>query len=158
MSNFDSNGKVHMVDISEKGDTLRMAKARGEIFLKRKTIDAIKNGELKKGEVLSTAKIAGIMAAKSVSNVIPLCHPLNITYVDLSFKVNEEKSSICVESIVELTGKTGAEIEALFSVSVACLTIYDMCKFMDKEMMIGSIFLIEKAGGKSGHYKRDKKL
>ncbi len=158
MSNFDSNGKVHMVNISKKSDTLRTAKACGEIFLKKETIEAIKNGEIKKGEVLSTAKIAGIIAAKSVGNIIPLCHPLNVTYVDLNFEIDEDKSSIWVESTVELVGKTGAEMEALFSVSVACLTIYDMCKFMDKEISIGSIFLVEKAGGKSGHYKRDRKL
>jgi cyclic pyranopterin phosphate synthase len=154
MSHFDEKGKIHMVDVTKKADTERFAWAQGVVCLNKETFLKVKKGEIKKGEVFATAKVSGIIAAKKTWELIPLCHPLNITFIDILFIFDEEKSSIIVKSFVKLTGRTGAEMEALTAVTVACLTIYDMCKSYDKGIQINSIHLLEKSGGKSGHYKR----
>lgn len=139
-----------MVDVSPKTITLREARAYGEIQIKPEVIKKIKHGATAKGNVLAVAKIAGIMAAKRVDELIPLCHSLNLDSVDLRFDVKANR--IAIESLVKTHGKTGAEMEALTAVSLACLTIYDMVKSLDKEMTIGPIYLLEKKGGRSGHY------
>lgn len=151
-THFNENGRAYMVEVTDKSDTLRVAVARGEIVMKPSTIEAIKSSGIKKGDVLNVAQVAGIMGAKRTSDVIPMCHPLMLTGVNLNFKVLEDR--IIIEGTVKTYGKTGVEMEALTAVSVAGLTIYDMCKAIDKEMVIGSVRLIEKTGGKSGHYIR----
>jgi cyclic pyranopterin phosphate synthase len=142
-SHLDEQGKARMVDVSSKPDVKRTAIAKGSIVLAEETIKLIKNNQLKKGDVLAAAKLAGIQAAKKTSDLIPLCHPLLLTNIDLSFKINMDK--IEIEARVECTGKTGVEMEALTAVSVAALTIYDMCKAIDKKMRIGDIFLWQKS-------------
>lgn len=154
MSYSDENGKIHMVDVTRKADTERFAWAQGVVCLNKETFLKVKKGEIEKGEVLTTAKVSGIIAAKKAWELIPLCHPLNISYIDILFMFDEEKSSIIVKSFVKLTGRTGAEMEALTAVTAACLTIYDMCKSYDKGIQINNIYLLEKSGGKSGHYKK----
>ncbi len=155
MGQFDESGHIRMVDVTPKKETLRIARAHAKVNMKRETLEKVVSGDIEKGDVFLSAKIAGILAAKKTGDLIPLCHPLNLTFVDIAFKVNEEESSVEIESFAELTGKTGVEMEALVAVSVAALTIYDMCKSMDKEVEISEIFLAEKSGGKSGHYVRD---
>lgn len=152
MSHLNKNNEVNMVDVSGKNETVRVAKAYGKILMSKELIKMIKENKVKKGNVITTAKIAGIMAAKKTSELIPLTHPLNIEKVDLTFTINED--NIEVESLVKLTGKTGVEMEALTAVSVALLTIYDMGKAVDKRMEITDIYLLEKSGGKSGNFKR----
>ncbi len=154
MGQIDENGNIRMVDVTPKKETLRIAKAHAKIKMKREALDKVLSGGVEKGDVFTSAKIAGILAAKKTGELIPLCHPLNLTFVDVEFKVNKEESTIEVETLAELTGKTGVEMEALVAASTAVLTIYDMCKSMDKEMEISEIFLVEKSGGKSGHYVR----
>ncbi|MDY6863756.1 MAG: cyclic pyranopterin monophosphate synthase MoaC [Thermodesulfobacteriota bacterium] len=149
-SHLGDDGKVKMVDISEKDATLREARARGRILINKDLFMAIKENSLKKGPVLETAKIAGILGAKNTHLLIPLTHPLFIEHIDLSFTVKSKE--IEITSQVKLKGKTGAEMEALTAVSIAALTIYDMAKSVDKNMKIMDISLIEKKGGKSGHY------
>ncbi|MCI4463327.1 MAG: cyclic pyranopterin monophosphate synthase MoaC [Caldisericum sp.] len=156
MSQFDEHGKAYMVDVTNKDETVRTARGFARVILSGETLEKIKQGEIHKGEVLTVAKIAGIMASKKVSDLIPLCHPLNLTFSDLTFRLIDEPPSIEIESFVELKGKTGAEMEALTSVSVAALTIYDMCKSIDKNIEIKDIYLLEKTGGKSGTYRREK--
>jgi len=152
MSHINKNNEVNMVDVSGKNETVRIAKAYGKIVMSKELIKMIKENKVKKGNVITTAKIAGIMAAKKTSELIPLTHPLNIEKVDLTFTIN--KNNIEVKSLVKLTGKTGVEMEALTAVSVALLTIYDMGKAVDKRMEITDIYLLEKSGGKSGNFKR----
>lgn len=142
-SHTDIQGKAKMVDVSGKPDVKRIAVARGEIALAPETIRLIKENQLKKGDVLAVAKIAGIQAAKKTSELIPLCHPLFLTNIDVSFEIRKDR--IEIESIVECVGKTGVEMEALTAVSVAALTIYDMCKAVDKKMKIGEIYLWQKS-------------
>ncbi|MBU0672371.1 MAG: cyclic pyranopterin monophosphate synthase MoaC [Candidatus Margulisbacteria bacterium] len=142
-SHTDESGKAKMVDVGGKPDLKRKAVARGSISLAAETVNKIKDNQMKKGDVLSVAKIAGIQAAKKTHELIPLCHPLSLTNIDLSFEVKEDKVSI--ESKVECIGKTGVEMEALTAVSVAALTIYDMCKAVDKNMNIGGIYLCHKS-------------
>lgn len=142
-THFDQNGKAQMVDIKEKENMFRQAIAKGSIKLKSQTIALIKKNQIKKGDVLSAAKIAGITAAKKTSDLIPLCHPLLLTKVDLNFRI--QKENIEIEAIVECIGKTGVEMEALTAVSIAALTIYDMCKAVDKNMVIGDIYLWQKS-------------
>ncbi len=154
MGQIDENGNIRMVDVTPKKETHRTARAHAKITMKPEALKRIAEGSVAKGEVLTSAKIAGILAAKKTGELIPLCHPLNLTFVDIRFKVDEGKSAIEIESFAELTGKTGVEMEALIAVTTAALTIYDMCKSMDKEMVISDIFLAEKSGGKSGHYVR----
>lgn len=154
LTHFDEEGRARMVDVSEKEDTDRVAIARGRIDMKSETLARIRSGQIAKGDVLAVAQVAGIMAAKQTSSLIPMCHPLVITGAKINFKL-EEPGTVFIEALVKITGKTGVEMEALTAVSVAALTIYDMCKAIDKTMAIGEIYLLEKMGGKSGHFKRD---
>ncbi len=154
LTHVDKKGKARMVDVTAKEITEREAVAKGSIFMKRDTLKAILANEIKKGDVLGTAKIAGIMAAKKTGALIPLCHPLNIDSVDILFEPIQKTNCIDITAIAKASGKTGVEMEALAAVSVAALTIYDMCKAMDKGMIISDIRLIKKTGGKSGTYLR----
>lgn len=153
LTHIDSNGNAVMVDVSEKDKTERTATAIGSIYMEEKTLKLINNKNIKKGDVLSIAQIAGIMAAKQTSNLIPLCHPLNLTSVKLELTANNENNSIDIISTCRLTGQTGVEMEALTAVSIAALTIYDMCKAVDRSMRIGDIRLTHKTGGKSGEFR-----
>ena len=153
-THFDQAGNARMVDVSAKDDTVRRATARGRITLSKKAYDMVRTGSMKKGDVLGVARIAGIMAAKKVDHLIPLCHPLAITGVDVLFDFTDDACTIEIESTVGITGKTGVEMEALTAVSVAALTIYDMCKAVDKGMVISDIRLMRKSGGKSGDFHR----
>ncbi|MGL1891492.1 MAG: cyclic pyranopterin monophosphate synthase MoaC [Spirochaetaceae bacterium] len=153
-THFNNQGKGHMVDVADKNETLRVATAVGKIFVSKNTMNKIETMDMKKGDVISVAQIAGIMGAKKTSDLIPMCHNLNLHGVDLNFNIKQEECFIEIEAIVKTVGKTGVEMEALTAVSVAALTIYDMCKAIDKEMLISDIKLLEKIGGKSGHYKR----
>ncbi|HON58941.1 MAG TPA: cyclic pyranopterin monophosphate synthase MoaC [Smithella sp.] len=154
LSHIDGKGDVQMVDVTAKRNTLRKARARGVIQTDSRTLELISKEQVKKGNVLTTAKIAGIMAAKKTADLIPLCHPLELTSVDLDLSLDYKKSQIIIDSLAQTTGKTGVEMEALTAVSVAALTVYDMCKAVDKRMVIGEIMLLEKSGGKSGHFVR----
>ncbi len=151
LSHLDVKGQAHMVDVSAKAITIRSATAKGSILMLPETVALISTGQAKKGDVLATARIAGIQAAKRTSDLIPLCHPLMISKVSVEFKIDE--SAIHVESTVKVEGKTGVEMEALTACSIACLTIYDMLKAVDRGMCITNLRLIEKSGGVSGHYK-----
>ena len=156
LSHLDEGGRARMVDVTEKGDTARIARARGSItFSSREAWNLVQKGETKKGDILTVAKIAGIGGAKRTGELIPLCHPLVLTGIDLSFRLNKEQWTIEIEAEVRCTGKTGVEMEALTSVSVAALTIYDMGKAVDKGMVIGEIRLMEKRGGRSGTFMAD---
>ncbi len=141
-SHIDKTGKAKMIDVGDKVELKRIAIARGVIYLARETIKLIKANKLKKGDVLAVAKIAGIQGAKKTSELIPLCHPLLLTNIEVSFEIKSDKVEI--EATVSCTGKTGVEMEALTAVSIAALTIYDMCKAVDKKMRIGEIYLLEK--------------
>jgi cyclic pyranopterin phosphate synthase len=153
-THLDTQGSVRMVDVSDKPQTARVAIAQGIIVMTPETLEKIQDQAVKKGNVLETARIAGIMAAKKTSELIPMCHPLNITHVQIDFFPDKNKNAIRIESSVKITGQTGVEMEALTAVSVAALTIYDMCKSYDKEMIISDIMLVEKSGGKSGNFIR----
>jgi cyclic pyranopterin phosphate synthase len=153
-THFDSAGNARMVDVSAKGETVRRATARGQITLSEQAYTMVRAGSMKKGDVLGVARVAGIMAAKKVDHLIPLCHPLAITGVDLDFDFSDESHTIGIEATVGITGKTGVEMEALTAVSIAALTIYDMCKSIDKGMVISDICLFKKSGGKSGDFNR----
>lgn len=153
-THLDSEGKAKMVDVSEKPQTQREAIARGSVYVKPETITLIKDKAIKKGDVITVAKVAGIMAAKKTAELIPMCHPLNITSVSVEITIDDERNSLDIESKVKTVGQTGVEMEALTAVSVAALTIYDMCKAVDKEMTISDIMLLEKKGGRSGHFKK----
>jgi len=154
LSHIDKKGRPKMVDVGSKPLTERIAVAKGSVYMKKETFNLIKAGKAAKGDVLNVAKLAGIMAAKRTSEIIPLCHPLNITSVDIDFRLDAKKSKVEIESRVKVTGQTGVEMEALTAVSAAALTIYDMCKAVDKGMIISDIMLMEKRGGKSGIFKR----
>ena len=153
-SHFDSEGKAIMVDISDKENTERLASASSSISMNKKTLEMIKEGTSKKGDVLGVARIAGIMAAKKTADLIPLCHPISLSSVNINFEIQDSMNSIKITCNCKLNGKTGLEMEALTAVSVAALTIYDMCKAVDKEMTITEIKLLEKTGGKSGDWSR----
>ena len=146
-----------MVDVSEKETSSRIAIAKGIISMNSEAMKAVMGGTVKKGDVLGVARIAGIMAAKQCAHLIPLCHPLNINTCTIDFSIDENKKEIEASCTVKLSGKTGAEMEALTGVTVALLTVYDMCKAMDRAMVIGDIRLMEKSGGKSGHFIRKDK-
>lgn len=148
-SHYTSDGKSVMVDVSSKEITQRSAKAEAAVFMKSSTITAIEQKLLPKGEVFEVARIAGIMAAKKTAGLIPMCHPLMLNYVNVDLEIDRKKSLVYITSEIRLSGKTGAEMEALVAASVAALTVYDMCKAVDKEMVIGDCRLIEKKGGKS---------
>jgi cyclic pyranopterin phosphate synthase len=152
LTHLDEKGQARMVDVSAKDVTTRQATARGKISMTAETLSMINEGRAKKGDVLAAARIAGIMAAKKTHELIPLCHPLLISGVTVDFTPDAKAHAIEVEATVKVEGKTGVEMEALTAVSVACLTIYDMCKSADRAMRIGDIRLVEKSGGKSGHY------
>jgi cyclic pyranopterin phosphate synthase len=141
-----------MVNVGEKEDTSRVAVARGSITMKPETLQRIKDGKMKKGDVLSVAQTAGIMAAKSTASVIPMCHNIMITGIEMDFILDEENSAIHIEACASTVGKTGIEMESLHAVSVAALTIYDMCKAVDRGMQITDIRLVKKSGGKSGDF------
>lgn len=155
LTHFDASGNAVMVDVSEKAVTTRIAEARGSIQVNQAVYDAISNGTAKKGDVLGVARIAGIMGAKKTSDLIPMCHPLMISKCTVDFTMHPETLSIEACCMVKVSGQTGVEMEALTGVNLALLTIYDMCKAMDKGMKITNVRLIEKQGGKSGHYKRE---
>ena len=155
LTHIDENGRAVMVDVTEKDVTARSARASGSIRMSVEAIKAVTDGNVPKGDVLSAARIAGIMAAKKTPELIPLCHPLLLNKVSVDFKVCPEKSLIRCECLVKLEGRTGAEMEALTGVSTALLTIYDMCKAIDKTMVISDIRLEEKTGGKSGVFMRN---
>ncbi|MCL4459320.1 MAG: cyclic pyranopterin monophosphate synthase MoaC [Chloroflexi bacterium] len=150
LTHLDTTGRPRMVDVSEKPDTLRVATAVGEIAMQPATLTAIKEGKTKKGDVLATAQLAAVMAAKRAWEMIPLCHPLLLTSVEVGFEIDEESSTVEITATVKTSGKTGVEMEALTAVSVGALTIYDMCKAIDRSMVIGNIRLIRKSGGRSG--------
>jgi cyclic pyranopterin phosphate synthase len=154
LTHLNKEGRAHMVSVTNKADTFRKAVAKGTVSMKQETLKRIIEGGIEKGDVLAVAQVAGIMGAKKTSDIIPMCHPLLITHVDISFSHDFEKSELYIEASVALTGKTGIEMEALTSVSIAALTIYDMCKAIDRSMVIKDILLMEKSGGKSGEYKR----
>jgi cyclic pyranopterin phosphate synthase len=153
LTHIDASGEAHMVDVGDKAETTRIATAEGHVRMAPATLDLIRAGNAKKGDVIGTARLAGIMAAKQTSNLIPLCHPLMLTKVSVDIAEDADLPGLRVTATVKLTGKTGVEMEALTAVSVACLTIYDMAKATDKAMEIGSIRLLEKSGGKSGDFR-----
>ena len=153
LNHFDAEGNAVMVDVSKKNLTERVAVASGKIFVGVEVYAAIKSGTTKKGDVLGVARIAGIMAAKKTSDVIPLCHPLPLSHCNLNFEMLPEESAVKVTATVKTTWATGVEMEALHAASVALLTIYDMCKAIDKKMTLGEIHLEQKSGGKSGNFK-----
>ncbi len=155
LNHFDRNGNAFMVDVTEKNITVRTAVATGSIKVNSEVMRSIVNGTAKKGNVLAVARVAGIMGVKQTSSLIPMCHPLMINNCSVDFITDEEAGIVYAECTVKVEGKTGVEMEALSGVSVALLTIYDMCKAADKEMVIGNISLKEKSGGRSGEYKRE---
>lgn len=149
-THINEQGYAKMVDVSEKEDSMREAIARASVYMKRETLEAIAEGTIKKGDVLSVAQVGGIMGAKSTSNIIPMCHNINIYGADIEFKFDRENCKLDIEAVVKTVGVTGVEMEALTAVSVAALTVYDMCKAVDKFMVISDIHLVRKTGGKSG--------
>ena len=154
LTHFNENGNVHMVDVGDKDITHRIAVAGGSISMEKETLALIKEGGHKKGDVLGIARTAGIMGAKKTSELVPLCHPLSLTHVNIDLTIDEETSSVYCQCRAETDGKTGVEMEALTAVQVTLLTIYDMCKAVDRGMVISDIQLLEKSGGKSGEWKR----
>jgi cyclic pyranopterin phosphate synthase len=154
LTHLDRKGKAHMVDVSGKPFTGREAVARGTVTMKKETLSLIRKNGMAKGDVLGVARVAGIMAAKKTSELIPMCHPLNLASVTIDFGFDTRRHRIDIESRVKITGQTGVEMEAMTAVAVAALTIYDMCKSVDREMTIAEILLVEKSGGKSGRFRR----
>ncbi|WP_421611405.1 cyclic pyranopterin monophosphate synthase MoaC [Agrobacterium tumefaciens] len=154
LTHIDASGEAHMVDVGDKAETVRVAVAEGFVKMKPETLALIRDGNAKKGDVIGTARLAGIMAAKQTANLIPLCHPLMLTKVAVEITEDAALPGLRVEAMVKLSGKTGVEMEALTAVSIACLTIYDMAKAADKAMEIVNIRLLEKSGGKSGDFRR----
>ncbi len=155
LTHLNEEGRARMVDVSDKKDSARIAIAQAEVQMQHDTLNRIKNGGIEKGDVLAVAQVAGVMAAKQTASLIPMCHPLMLTSVDISFQFDEENNRIIIEAQVKTTGKTGVEMEAMTAASVAALTIYDMSKAVDRWMVISDIKLLEKAGGKSGHVVRN---
>lgn len=154
LTHIREDGKADMVDVGDKSDSQRVAIAEGHVRMSASTLELIRSGDAKKGDVIGVARLAGIMAAKQTSNLIPLCHPLMLTKVSVDISFAPELPGLHVEAMAKLTGKTGVEMEALTAVSVACLTIYDMAKAADKSMEIGAIRLVSKSGGKSANWQR----
>lgn len=155
MTHFDSTGRARMVDITGKPVTERMAKARGVIRMKRETLDAIRDGATKKGDVIAVARIAGIMAAKRTSELVPLCHPIPLSDVDLTIELDESLPGARVTASAKTAAQTGVEMEAVVAATVTLITIFDMVKGMDRDLVIGEITVTEKHGGKSGDWVRD---
>jgi cyclic pyranopterin phosphate synthase len=154
-THIDEKGRVRMVDVTDKRATDRTAVARARVHMRSETLEMIRDRRVKKGNVLETARIAGIMAAKRTSDLIPMCHPLNLTHVQVDFLFDTPGSALGIEARARLTGPTGVEMEALTAVAVAALTVYDMCKSVDRAMIISDIRLVRKSGGKSGLFERD---
>ncbi|URK87849.1 cyclic pyranopterin monophosphate synthase MoaC [Rhizobium sp. RCAM05350] len=154
LTHVGADGQANMVDVGDKAETVRIAIAEGFVRMRPETLDLILKGNAKKGDVLATARLAGIMAAKQTANLIPLCHPLMLSKVSVEISADETLPGLRVEAMAKLTGRTGVEMEALTAASVACLTIYDMAKAADREMEIGGIRLAQKSGGRSGDYQR----
>lgn len=154
LTHFDNDGKAHMVDVSEKQITDRLAVAQGCIDMQPETLELIEQGKHKKGDVLGIARIAGIMAAKKTSELIPLCHPLMLTKVSVDFEIDDQNNKVFCTATTRTAERTGVEMEALTAVNISLLTIYDMCKAVDRGMIISAIKLLEKSGGKSGHWQR----
>lgn len=154
LTHLDAEGNARMVDVGDKATTQRVARAQARVFMASDTLALIAEGGHKKGDVLSIARIAGIQAAKQCSQLIPLCHPLMLSSVAVDLTLNREASSVNIIATCKLSGQTGVEMEALTAASVSALTIYDMCKAVDKDMVISEICLLEKSGGRSGHYQR----
>ncbi|EGT4136448.1 cyclic pyranopterin monophosphate synthase MoaC [Clostridium perfringens] len=152
LTHFDNKGNAVMVDVSNKNETERIAIATGTVKASSETIELIKSGQIGKGDVLGVARVAGIMAMKNTSNLIPMCHPVMITGSSIDFEIDSEKNEIRITATSKVVHKTGVEMEALTGVSIAALTIYDMCKAVDKRMVIGDIHLVKKLGGKSGEF------
>ena len=155
LTHFDKDGNAHMVDVGEKGVTERTATAKGSVLMQAETLQRIMAGDLKKGDVLGVAQLAGIMGAKRTPDIIPLCHPLNLTSVKVELTPDPARNAVDITATCKLTGKTGVEMEALTAVSVAALTVYDMCKAVDKAMQLTDIRLTHKSGGKSGTFNAD---
>jgi cyclic pyranopterin monophosphate synthase len=154
LTHIDDQGRVRMVDVTEKAATDRRARAQAVVAMARETFELIRDQRVKKGNVLETARIAGVMAAKKTSDLIPMCHPLKLTHVQVDFFPDADTHSIRIEAAARILDQTGVEMEALTAASVAALTIYDMCKAYDRGMIISDVCLLEKSGGKSGHWKR----
>lgn len=152
LTHFDNKGNAVMVDVSNKNETERIAIATGTVKASSETIELIKSGQIGKGDVLGVARVAGIMAMKNTSNLIPMCHPVMITGSSIDFEIDSEKNEIRITATSKVVHKTGVEMEAFTGVSIAALTIYDMCKAVDKRMVIGDIHLVKKLGGKSGEF------
>ncbi len=158
-THFNESGRARMVDVSEKSSTERTAVAQGRVFLRPETLETIRRGGIAKGDVLAVAQVAGVMGAKRTSDLIPMCHPLMLTSVDINFKEEPQPDraglcSITITATVKTTGQTGVEMEAMTAVSVTALTIYDMCKAVEKGISFGDVYLLSKSGGKSGTYTR----
>ncbi len=158
LTHFNEEGRARMVDVTEKGVTIRMAVATGKVYMLPSTLDKIREGKIKKGDVLAVAQVAGIMGAKKTPDIIPMCHPILLTGVDIGFDIDDIPDnnicSITIKATVSSSGQTGVEMEALSAVTIAALTIYDMCKAVDKGISFGDISLLLKSGGKSGTYER----
>ena len=152
LTHFDRQGRAKMVDVSRKAETLRKAVVRGSIFMQPATFKKIMSGKISKGDVLAVAKVAGVMAAKKTSDIVPMCHPLNLSHVEINFYPVEKTSRIDIEACVRIKAQTGVEMEGLVAVAAAGLTIYDMCKAIDRGMVLSDIRLVRKTGGKSGTY------
>jgi len=154
LTHVDEDGKARMVDVSGKKETEREARAAGKVKMARETYDLVRTGQGPKGDIFTVAKIAGIMGAKKTHELIPLCHPLPITHVDVNFTFDDDEGSVTITSSVKTRGQTGVEMEALTCAMITALTVYDMCKAVDKGIEMGPFFLLEKSGGKSGKYQR----
>ena len=155
LTHFNRAGEAHMVDIADKSSTARRALAAGRIVMQAQTLDLIQQGKHKKVDVLGVARIAGIMATKRTADLVPMCHPLTLTHVAVEFEVDSSANAIECTVTAETTGQTGVEMEALAGLQITLLTIYDMCKAVDRGMVMSDLRLLEKSGGKSGHWKRD---
>ncbi len=154
-SHFDDQGKAHMVDVSDKGETERIARAGATVTMEAETLALIQQGDIGKGDVLGVARLAGIMAAKKTADLIPLCHPLALTKVTVDLVCVPERNAVEIEATCKLKGRTGVEMEALTAATVAALTVYDMCKAVDRAMTVSDVRLLHKSGGKSGEFNRD---
>ena len=157
LTHINDQGRAKMVDVSEKQETAREAVAYGCIYMKKETLERIKEGTIIKGDVLSVAQVGGIMGAKKTSDIIPMCHPIMISGCDISFSLDFVKSRVEITATAKTIGQTGIEMEAMCAVSLAALTIYDMCKAIDREMIVSDIMLMKKSGGKSGIFERNNK-
>ena len=153
LTHFDKKGRARMVDVSKKTETLREAVVRGSVFMNSKTFESIMSGKIQKGDVFAVAKVAGIMAAKRTCEIIPMCHPLSLSHVEINFYPIKKESRIDIEARVKIRAQTGVEMEGFVAVATAGLTIYDMCKAIDRGMVLSNIHLVKKTGGKSGTYR-----